>query len=189
MNMRQVTENPVRWFKTRAALSQGELEVHLTARSELSCCLHESSPFRSQYLASNQQFQGKHLLPGSDYPPFTPDTPVTYLFHSFIIQCSHRKSSRHMLSHHCTFLCGSTIFMPMSHSHTHTYSVFTLTSACRQCLSYLMWHPCLTILQTCSLQLIASLFHKHCYLSLFWKPHLKTNWKFRLWENILEAIE
>lgn len=58
-----------------------------------------------------------------------------------------------MQSYHITFLCGSrsTIFMPMSQSHTHTYSVFMLTTACRQCLLHLMRHQC--SLQTCCLQL------------------------------------
>lgn len=114
----------------------------------LSCCLYSfvllSWRFEWRVHLSDLNIwpqTNSFLLPDSDYPQFTPDTPVTYLFHPFIIQCSRRKRSRRMQSHRCTFLCGCWI----NHIHaceSFTHSACMLTSAWRQCLSCLMWHSC-----------------------------------------------
>lgn len=90
-------------------------------------------------------FERKHLLPVSDYPPFTLDDSCGLLSFSAVIWRADDTSSHTTAPSSGS---GSAIFMPMSHSHT--YSVFMSTSAWRQCLSYQMWHPC-------SVQLSASL--------------------------------
>ncbi len=111
------------------------------------------SPFRSQCLASNQQFLG-------ETPASWLRLPTIYTWYSCDLPTS--PSSQSELPHkelttHAVRPQHLPLWFRINHIHayesfTHTYSVFMLTSAWRQYLAYLMWQPCLS-LQTCSLRL------------------------------------
>ena len=136
----------------------------------------EVSPFGSRYLASNQRISRQNIC---FLACVTRRLQLILLwptsFTTLIIRGSHVKSWRHAHSYHTTFLCGSrsSIFMPMSHSHTRSDIHVSLSLEATSL--YLMWYLCR--LQTCSLKLSHSRSHKHvnsCMEDISFKWPLET---------------
>lgn len=117
------------WFKKERLGEYWPVWLHLKALESMAPC----SP-----LASTQRFweETPALLSVSDYSPFTLADPPILTTHAVIEQ---HLPLWFRIDHFYSY-----------ESFTHTYSVFMLTSAWRQGLSYLMWHRC-------SIQLSASL--------------------------------